>query len=86
MKSSAPKPLTQEQKAEQIARFLAQKREAFSTGILFNLCQSLGDSASSSQAKALVKISVEMADALIDELYPLPKEEAPADNTKPGAE
>ena len=68
----APKPLTEEEKVQQIARFLAQKREAFSTGILFNLCRVLDKDASSAHAKALVELSVEMADALIEKLYPVP--------------
>ena len=71
LQGKAPAPLTDEQKAQQVARFLAQKRETFAQGILFNLCQGIGPDASSAQAKALVHLSVEMADALMEELYPL---------------
>ena len=34
-------PLTPEQKQEAMLRFFTQKRESFTTGILFNLCQSV---------------------------------------------
>lgn len=70
LQGKAPAPLTDEQKAQQVARFLAQKRETFAQGILFNLCQGIGLSAIDN-GKQLVHTSVEMADALLEELYPL---------------
>lgn len=59
--------ISEEEKKAQVERFLAQKRESFAINILCNLCRVT--------AKAdieLVKQSVQMADALIEELYPLP--------------
>lgn len=64
--------LTPEQKQEAIKRFLTQKRESFTTGILFNLCQNpaMGDA----DPKVVVDHAVEMADYLMEKLYPLKEE------------
>ena len=52
--------LTPEQKQEAMVRFFTQKRESFTTGILFNLCQNpaMGDA----DPKIVVDHAVEMAD------------------------
>ena len=64
--------LTPEQKQEAMVRFFTQKRESFTTGILFNLCQNpaMGDA----DPKIVVDHAVEMADYLIEKLYPLKEE------------
>lgn len=64
--------LTPEQKQEAMVRFFTQKRESFTTGILFNLCQNpaLGDA----DPKTVVDHAVEMADYLLEKLYPLKEE------------
>lgn len=67
-------PLTEEEKLQQIARFFAQKRESFAQGILFNLCQG-GSILNEESGIEAVKMSVAMADELITQLYPTPKEE-----------
>lgn len=79
MKSSIPaashqvaKELTPEQKQESMLRFFTQKRESFTTGILFNLCQN--PAMKDSDPKGLVNTAVEMADHLIEALYPLKEE------------
>ena len=64
-------PLTEEQKEQQVLRFFAQKREQFAVSILNNACK--GANLSGKRHIKLVKKSVEMADALIQELYPLPE-------------
>ena len=76
MKSSIPaarhqvaKELTPEQKQEAMLRFFTQKRESFTTGILFNLCQN--PAMKDSDPKVVVDTAVEMADYLIEKLYPL---------------
>lgn len=74
------KPLTDEEKKVKIMQFLQQKRESFSLNILCNLCKCLDKDASSAQAKAMVELSVEMADALLEKLYPLPEEEKEKSN------
>ena len=65
-------PLTPEQKQEAMVRFFTQKRESFTTGILFNLCQNpaMGDA----DPKTVVDHAVEMADHLLEKLYPLKEE------------
>ena len=79
MKKSAPvarqqvaRELTPEQKQEAMVRFFTQKRESFTTGILFNLCQNpaMGDA----DPKVVVDHAVEMADYLMEKLYPLKEE------------
>lgn len=64
--------LTPEQKQEAMVRFFTQKRESFTTGILFNLCQNpaMGDA----DPKVVVEHAVEMADYLLEKLYPLKEE------------
>lgn len=66
--------MSEEEKRLQIVRFLSQKREQFSINILCNLCRVLPDDATSAQAKAMVSLSVEMADKLMQKLYPMERE------------
>jgi hypothetical protein len=61
--------LTPEQKQEAMLRFFTQKRESFTTGILFNLCQN--PAMKDLDPKELVNTAVDMADHLIERLYPL---------------
>lgn len=82
MKPSRPagqvaKELTPEQKQEAMVRFFTQKRESFTTGILFNLCQNpaMGDA----DPRTVVDHAVEMADYLIEKLYPLKEAEPKAE-------
>lgn len=65
-------PLTPEQKQEAMLRFFTQKRESFTTGILFNMCQN--PAMKDSDSKVVVDHAVEMADYLIEKLYPLKEE------------
>lgn len=66
-------PLTPEQKQEAMLRFFTQKRESFTTGILFNLCQNPSIKATD-DCNHLVNVAVAMADHLIEKLYPLKDE------------
>lgn len=71
MKPQAAKPVSEEEKRLQIVRFLSQKREQFATNILYNLTRELP----STPADALVDKAVEMADKLMQKLYPMEREE-----------
>ena len=64
--------LTPEQKAEQVARFFAQKRESYFQGLLFNLAHTAGPEA---DIKAIVDKAIEGADYALEKLFPLPKAE-----------
>ena len=64
-----PRPLSEDEKKAQVERFLAQKRESFAINILCNLAR-----VTKKADLGLVKQSVEMADALIMELYPVPED------------
>lgn len=66
--------LTPEQKQEAMVRFFTQKRESFATGILFNLCQNAGLLNGQLDPKELVNAAVDMADYLLEKLYPLKEE------------
>ena len=68
------KPLTNDEKKAKVLQFLQQKREAFSLNILCNLCKVLDKDATNHHATALVDLSVDMADHLIEKLYPLPED------------
>ena len=61
-----PKPLTEEQKTEQAARILAQKREQFFSIALSNFARATGD------PKRAVDLALETADYAMQRLYNLP--------------
>lgn len=65
------KPLTEEEKKQRVIQFVQQRREAFAINILQGLCTNMGVDATNAHAKAMVDLSVEMADALLEKLYPL---------------
>lgn len=65
-------PFTPEQKQEAMLRFFTQKRESFTTGILFNMCQN--PAMKDSDPRVVVDHAVEMADYLMEKLYPLKEE------------
>ena len=68
--------LTPEQKQEAMMRFFTKRRESFTTGILFNMCQSFGDRVpTEAEAHSMVDRAVSMADHLIEKLYPVNEEE-----------
>ena len=65
------RPLTEEEKQARIMQFVAQKRETFSLNILCSLLQNNpGIHPDDVIAKA-----VDLADGLLEKLYPMPKEE-----------
>ena len=68
---------TKEEQEMQIARFFANKREQFAINILASLCRGNGFAYPKDQDNfgQLVDLSVEMADRLIQKLYPVVKEE-----------
>ena len=79
----APAPvLTEEQKKAKIMQFLQQKREGFAINILCNLCHAadhkvvatMDSTKLTIDTDGLVDKAVEMADKLIEKLYPLPEE------------
>ena len=84
------RPLTDEEKQQRIMQFLTQKRETFSINILSAMLQGAvtNKDVTNIQCKSLVDLAVEMADVLLEKLYPIkeekteeekPKEETPAE-------
>lgn len=69
------KPLTEEEKKNMIIKQFMDKRERFALNILHGLCTNMGVDATNAHAKAMVDLSVEMADALLERLYPLEEKE-----------
>ena len=71
------RPMTDEEKQQRIMQILTQKREAFSISILSGMLQGAvtNKDVTNMQCKSLVDLAVEMADALMEKLYPMPKED-----------
>jgi hypothetical protein len=65
--------LTDQQKAEQVARFFTQKRESYFELILANLIQA------GTHPKDAVDLAIEGADYAIEKLFPLPTAEKKED-------
>lgn len=76
---AAPAPLTDEQKKEQVIRFLSQKRETFFQIFSGSLSRGLDFIPSKEEALDLVDRAIEMADAAVEKLFPIPKEEPKAE-------
>ena len=70
------RPMTDEEKQQRIMQILTQKRENFSLSILSGMVQGAvtNKDVTNIQCKSLVDLAVEMADALMEKLYPMPKE------------
>ena len=77
------RPLSLDERKQRIMQFLAQKRETFSLSILSGMVQGAvtNKDVTNIQCKCLVDLAVEMADALMEQLYPMPKEEKPKEAT-----
>ena len=69
--------MTDEEKKQRIMQILTQKRETFSLSILSGMVQGAvtNKDVTNFQCKTLVDLAVEMADALMEKLYPMPKED-----------
>lgn len=71
------RPMTDEEKKQRIMQILTQKRETFSLSILSGMVQGAvtNKDVTNTHCKSLVDLAVEMADALMEKLYPMPKED-----------
>ena len=67
------RPLTEQEKQARIMQFLQQKREAFSINIL---CSLLQNNPGIHPDDVLTK-AVDLADGLMEKLYPMPEEGKP---------
>ena len=74
---TSQRPMTDEEKQQRIMQILTQKREAFSISILSGMVQGAvtNKDVTNIQSKSLVDLAVNMADALMEKLYPMPKED-----------
>jgi len=70
---TVPASLSPEEMAQQVERFIAKKRDEYATNILYALCHN--PIISEVESDTVVDTAVEMADRLLETLYPLPKEE-----------
>ena len=70
------RPLTDEEKQQRIMQFLTQKREAFSINILSAVAHGADTDWTDVEVKDAVDLSVKMADALMEKLYPIKEEES----------
>lgn len=64
--------LTDQQKAEQVARFFTQKRQELFNGLLFNLAHGAAQTFNDFDIKAVVDKAITGADYAIEKLFPLP--------------
>ncbi len=62
--------LTPEQKKEHFLRALSQKREAWATGIMFNLCHGRG-ALTEQEEQSIVESALRMADRMMTSLFPV---------------
>ena len=69
------RPLSLDERKQRIMQFLQQKREAFSINILSAVAHGADTDWTDAEIKDAVDISVKMADALMEKLYPMPKED-----------
>ena len=71
------RPMTDGEKQQRIMQVLMQKRETFSLSILTRMVQGTvtNKDVTNFQCKSLVDLAVEMADALMEKLYPMPKQD-----------
>ena len=69
--------MTDEEKQQRIMQILTQKRETFSLSILSGMVQGAvtNKDVTNIQCKSIVDLAVEMADALMEKLYPMPKQD-----------
>ena len=70
------RPLTEQEKQARIMQFLQQKREQFTLMILPGLCTNMGKDATNAHAMLMVDLAVDMADHLMEKLYPIKEEES----------
>jgi hypothetical protein len=83
------RPLTEQEKQARIMQFLQQKREQFTLTILNGLCSNPktleervvvssrgGQHTDISNAEKVVNLAVDMADKLLEKLYPIKEEES----------
>ena len=70
------RPLTDEEKKQRIMQFLQQKRESFSINILSAVAHGADTDWTDVEIKDAVDLSVKMADALMEKLYPIKEEES----------
>ena len=80
----AQRPLTQEEKQMRIMQFLQQKREQFAINILCNMTQGAitNKGVTNYDCKCLVDLAVEMADKLLEKLYPTKESEDSKESEK----
>ena len=83
------RPMTEQEKQARIMQFLQQKREQFTLTILNGLCSNPktleervvvssrgGQHTEISNAEKVVNLAVDMADKLMEKLYPIKEEES----------
>ena len=69
--AAAQRPLTEEDRKEQMTRAFLQKRASLAEGILFNLCQKMRITQMFSKTAGILLVdrSIEIADYLMEKLY-----------------
>lgn len=68
-KTKTPKVMTPEEKEQQVARFLGQKKETFTMSIISSLCYGKAHRMTEEAGCKVVDIALAMADHLMGKLY-----------------
>lgn len=66
--------MTEQEKQARAMQFLAAKREQYAVNILNGLCTNMGKDSTNVHAMLMVDLAVEMADHLLEKLYPIKEE------------
>ena len=78
------RPMTQEEKQMRIMQFLQQKREQFAVNILCNMMHgaSTNNQLTNNGCTSMVEVAVDMADKLLEKLYPTKESEDSKESEK----
>ena len=78
------RPMTQEEKQMRIMQFLQQKREQFAVNILCNMMHgaSTNNQLTNNGCTSMVEVAVDMADRLLEKLYPTKESEDSKESEK----
>lgn len=74
-KTTKPKPMTEEEKKQQIIRFLSQKRESYFQLILANLIQNPGIDLQTTPLRIYIDIALDGSDYILTKMFPVENKE-----------
>ena len=73
--TTKPKPMTEEERKQQVVRFLAQKRESYFQLILANILQNPGIDLQTTPLRIYIEIALDGSDYIMKKMYAEAKED-----------